>query len=569
MLAGVKIGGRLAVLTLFLLALSVAVGVFGIAKIGSVNSQIERVYLERTAPLEQVARINDLMRENLQHLYQAAAHDPRGHAAKFHDHPTDMHIELIEKNITEIGRVWGEFAAKPMTADEKTLSDLYSEHRKAFVGEGLRHGMALAKAGEFDALGEALTVRIAPLFRTAKTDAEALQAMEVSLAREQFEQSQAAYRQTVGFTVALIIAGVVGGAAIALLLARAITLPLAELRCSMAGLAMGNTTTEVHGTDRGDEVGDMARAVNVFRDNAIERLRLEAQAAEEQQRERARQKRIENLAQGFDTAVRGTLEAVAGAVDSLRHSSQTLSANAEQTNRQSALVAVATENATANVQTVAAAGAELSASIGEISAQVSRSAQVSSDAVHKADATNDRIRRLASAAEEIGAVVQLINDIASQTNLLALNATIEAARAGEAGKGFAVVANEVKTLASQTAKATDQISTLVQGIQEETRSAVDAIRDVGGTINVINELAAAIAGAMEEQGAATSEIARSVEQAAQGTQEVSGNIGDVSRAAEETGAMANEVFAAAEQLFGRSGQLKGEVEGFLEAIKAA
>ncbi|MBI2235742.1 MAG: Tar ligand binding domain-containing protein [Magnetospirillum sp.] len=564
-----KIGGRLALLTAFLLALSLAGGIFGIAKIGSVNSQVERVYLERTAPLEQVARINDLMRENLQHLYQVAAHDPRGHAAKFHDHPTDMHLDVIEKSIAEIGRLWGEFAAKPMTADEKKLADIYTGHRKAFVDDGLRHGMALARAADFDALAEALTLRIAPLFRIAKSDAEALQALQVSLAREQFEQSQAAYRQTVGFTIALVIAGVVGGAGIALLLSRSITGPLAELRLAMAGLAKGDTAAEVPGTVRSDEIGDMARAVNVFRDNAIERQRLEVHAAEEQHRERARQQRIEGLAQGFDTAVRGTLEAVATAVDTLRHSSQTLSANAEQTNRQSALVAVATENATANVQTVAAAGAELSASIGEISAQVGRSAQVSRDAVHKADATNDRIRRLASAAEEIGAVVQLINDIASQTNLLALNATIEAARAGEAGKGFAVVANEVKTLASQTAKATDQISTLVQGIQDETRSAVQAIREVGGTINIINELAAAIAGAMEEQGAATSEIARSVEQAAQGTQEVSGNIGDVSRAAEETGTMANEVFAAAEQLFRRSNQLKNEVEGFLEAIKAA
>jgi methyl-accepting chemotaxis protein len=564
-----KIGGRLAVLTLFLLALSVALGVFGAVKIGAVNAQVERVYLERTVPLEQVARINDLMRENLQHLYQAAAHDARGHAAQFHDHPVTMHLDVIEKNIAEIGSVWSQFTAKPMTADEAKLAEEYTTHRKAFVADGLRLGMALAKAGDYDALGEALTVKIAPLFRTAKTDAEALQAMEVSLAREQFEQSQAAYRQTVGFTIAMLVASVLGGAVISLLLARSITGPLGELRGAMTNLAHGDTTASVPGTERSDEVGDMARTVNVFRDNAIERQRLEAAAEEERRRERQRQQIVETLAQNFDAAVRGTLGGVSEAVETLRHSAQTLSANAEQTNRQTSLVSAATENATSNVQTVAAAGAELAASIDEISAQVGRSATVSSEAVHKADATNDRISRLAASAQEIGAVVQLISDIASQTNLLALNATIEAARAGEMGKGFAVVANEVKTLASQTAKATDQISTLVQGIQEETRSAVDAIREVGGTINTINELAAAIAGAMEEQGAATSEIARSVEQAAQGTREVSGNIGDVARAAEETGAMAKEVFAAAEQLFGRSGQLKHEVEEFLEAIKAA
>ena len=569
MLAGMKIGGRLAVLTLFLLALSVALGVFGAVKIGAVNAQVERVYLERTVPLEQVARINDLMRENLQHLYQAAAHDARGHAAQFHDHPVTMHLDVIEKNIAEIGSVWSQFTAKPMTADEAKLAEEYTTHRKAFVADGLRLGMALAKAGDYDALGEALTVKIAPLFRTAKTDAEALQAMEVSLAREQFEQSQAAYRQTVGFTIAMLVASVLGGAVISLLLARSITGPLGELRGAMTNLAHGDTTASVPGTERSDEVGDMARTVNVFRDNAIERQRLEAAAEEERRRERQRQQIVETLAQNFDAAVRGTLGGVSEAVETLRHSAQTLSANAEQTNRQTSLVSAATENATSNVQTVAAAGAELAASIDEISAQVGRSATVSSEAVHKADATNDRISRLAASAQEIGAVVQLISDIASQTNLLALNATIEAARAGEMGKGFAVVANEVKTLASQTAKATDQISTLVQGIQEETRSAVDAIREVGGTINTINELAAAIAGAMEEQGAATSEIARSVEQAAQGTREVSGNIGDVARAAEETGAMAKEVFAAAEQLFGRSGQLKHEVEEFLEAIKAA
>jgi Methyl-accepting chemotaxis protein len=272
-------------------------------------------------------------------------------------------------------------------------------------------------------------------------------------------------------------------------------------------------------------------------------------------------------ADSFERDVQAIVSHVAEAATQMENSARTMAANAEETSVQSTTVAAAAEEATTNIQTVAAAAEELHSSISEISRQVSQSAAIASGAMDEASRANDMVQSLAEAAGKIGQVVKLINDIASQTNLLALNATIEAARAGDAGKGFAVVANEVKSLANQTAKATEEIASQIAAVQNATRDAVGAIGGIATTIGEINEIAGSIATSVEEQGAATQEIARNVQQAALGTQEVTGTIARVSTAAFETGNAARDVLDSAVSLTGNATQLTGEVDRFVREIR--
>lgn len=302
-----------------------------------------------------------------------------------------------------------------------------------------------------------------------------------------------------------------------------------------------------------------------------ERFRIEKEAETERQRQadHARMEQLTALMRNFDTQVNGLLQGVTSASVELEATASSMVAIAEETSRQSTSVAAATEQTSNNVQTVASATEELSASIHEIARQVGQSTEISGKAVAEAERTGLAMKALVDAAQNIGTVIELISGIAEQTNLLALNATIEAARAGEAGKGFAVVASEVKTLANQTAQATDEIGQQIKSMQQATEQAMQAISGISSTVGETSHIATMIAVAIEQQGAATQEIARNVEQAALGTHEVSDNIGGVTRAASETGAAASEVRSAASELARQADHLRGEVDGFLAAVKAA
>lgn len=358
--------------------------------------------------------------------------------------------------------------------------------------------------------------------------------------------------------------------ALSFLIGRSISKAIAAMVSAMTRLAGGDLKIAIPGLGRKDEVGEMAGAVDVFKNNMIEAERLRAEQREAEQRQAERRKAdMRELADAFEGAVGEIVETVSSAANELEASANTLTRAAERSQSLATSVATASEEASTNVSSVSSASEELTTSVNEISRQVQESSRVASEAVDQAQKTNSRVSELSKAASRIGDVVELINTIAGQTNLLALNATIEAARAGEAGRGFAVVASEVKALAEQTAKATGEISQQISGIQAATGESVDAIKEISDTIARMSEISSTIAAAVEEQGAATQEISRNIQQAAAGTQQVSANITDVQHGATETGTASAQVHSAAQLLSSDSNRLKLEVGKFLDSVRAA
>jgi methyl-accepting chemotaxis protein len=353
-------------------------------------------------------------------------------------------------------------------------------------------------------------------------------------------------------------------------LIRGISTPLTKMTTSMRRLAEHDMTIDIPGIGRRDEIGTMATAVNVFKDNMIRADQLQAAQEATKVASAAAQKAAMNqTADAFEAKVGSLVSMLSSGATELHATAQSMTATARQSNERATAVAAAAEQASAGVQTVAAAAEELTSSIHEISSQVAHSAKITERAVEDARRTDVIVRELANGAQKIGDVVQLINGIAAQTNLLALNATIEAARAGDAGKGFAVVASEVKSLATQTATATEEISAQITQIQVATGEAVKAIKSIGATIDEVNAVAATIAAAVEEQGAATAEIARNVQQTAAGTRDVTETIAGVSQAANDTGSAAEMVLGSADKLSQQAGQLTSEVNRFVAGVRVA
>ncbi|MBT7291146.1 MAG: HAMP domain-containing protein [Rhodospirillaceae bacterium] len=349
-----------------------------------------------------------------------------------------------------------------------------------------------------------------------------------------------------------------------------ITRPITGMTGAMQRLAEGDHESEIPAQNQRDEIGIMASAVQVFKENAIavKRQEEEQEQARLDNEKKLRDERLE-LADGFEQAVMGIVQSVGDAAGTMSTSAEQMRGVADRTSERVTTVTSASVQASANVQSVATATEEMTATVQEISRQVNSSTEISNGAVTESEAATEQVQGLAESSQRIGEVVNLINDIASQTNLLALNATIEAARAGDAGKGFAVVASEVKNLASQTARATEDISAQITDIQGATGSAVAAIGGISKTIGQISETSNSISAAVEEQGASTEEISRNVQEAAQGTEEVNSNMGEVNSGAQETGTAAGEVLEAANELSQQAGSLREEVEKFLASIRAA
>jgi methyl-accepting chemotaxis protein len=384
------------------------------------------------------------------------------------------------------------------------------------------------------------------------------------------DDAQSVTNSTIRNTYIFVLGGLLVVLGLAIHLTRtAVSLPIQKISEALSELARNNLSVEVEGRGRKDEIGDMARAFESLHNNLIRARDLEAKQNTEDEVKSRRAEKLASLVRSFEGVIKGIVGGLSSSAGELQSHASSMSAASDQTQQQSSSVATATEQASANVSAVASAAEEMTASSREIGHQMDKASKLALDAVAETNRTSAVVDGLAQVAQKIGAVVELIQQIAGQTNLLALNATIEAARAGEAGKGFAVVASEVKSLANQTAKATEEISAQINDVQGATKSTVAAIKGIGSSITEISTVSSTIAAAIREQIAATGEISSNVQLAAQGTQEISQNIQGVAHAAHETGSVANTVLSTAKQLSGQAENLRKEVDQFLASLSAA
>ena len=538
-------------------------GVLSVAKLSGIRHEANEVATNWLPSMTALANLRgevDQVRVR-QFRYTTASEDPRRRAEN-----RQQYLDALARVATARSRY------EPLIASEEERAvfrqfverwDLYLSRNREIepLVEAGRAREALGLLIEPENIQTFVTLREIIMQDVALNERGARRSADISVA----EADAATLASYVAMALALAVA-VAASAAAMLRVAR----PITEMTGVMGRLAAGDATVETPYRARRDEIGAMAAAVQVFKDNLIRARALEeetalARAGAEAQRKAA----TRAMADGFERAVSGIIASVGAAATQLQATARSMAGTASETAGQSTAVAAAAEEAASNVGTVAAAAEELGTSVAEIGRQVDGSATLAGTAVTEAAETLALVQELSGAATRIGDVVAMIATIASQTNLLALNATIEAARAGEAGRGFAVVAAEVKELASQTARATDEISTQIGRIQASTGKAVGAIDGITDRIREISGVATSIAAAVEEQGAATQEIVRNVAQAAAGTGEVTANIATVAQAAERTGIAANDVLGAASGLSQQSEHLRGEVQRFLDTVRAA
>ena len=563
---------RFAILTKVLSIVAVLSGIaagmacLGISSLGQLNEDAERMQASASRALL-AARAN----QNVIALNRAefrSALDPRDENRLAARTIIEDQLKQYQERFQELSKTPDEKAQAMLPAVREAFDAYKAQLQSTLAAIDAQQSAKLTDSAE----------KLREIAMKSRTAAEHLQTKMRAMAdrlnarvEENAESARGRYESTSRLLIIMAVAGVVIGGVMGFSVGQyGVAKPIRAIVALLQQLAAGNFEIEVHSTDRGDEVGEVAKAAAVFKENGIAKITMEAEQKENEQRAAAqRRSDMMQLAEKFERAVGEIVETVSSASTELEASAGSLTTTAERSQELATTVAAASEEASTNVQSVASATEELSSSVNEISRQVQESARMASEAVGQAQNTTARVSELSQAATRIGDVVELINTIAGQTNLLALNATIEAARAGEAGRGFAVVASEVKALAEQTAKATGEIGQQIAGIQAATQDSVSAIKEISGTIERLSEISSTIAAAVEEQGAATQEISRNVQQAAQGTQQVSANITDVQRGATETGTASSQVLTAAQSLSGDSGRLKTEVSKFLTNVRAA
>jgi methyl-accepting chemotaxis protein len=552
-----KVIGAFAIVLITALAL----GGFAVDRLATVNGSAAEVrdnWLPATGWLGVIAKSLERYRQvQASHILATTAAE------------RDREEASINETLQLFDKTWALYEPTVTTPTELAFVAAFKKGWSAYL-EGNKELIELSRKTQSEAATKLYVGKLRDEFAQIRKVIEEDLAFNVDEGKKEADKGAEVYRSARSWIFGTLVLATLLCAAMGFMIIVGVARPITAMTETMRRLAGGDMAAEIPGVDRKDEIGKMASAVRVFKDNALEteRMRAEQQEAERIGVQRRKQD-MHKLADAFEGAVGEIIETVSSASTELEASATTLTKTAERTQQVTTMVAAASEEASTNVQSVASATEELTSSVNEISRQVQESARMANEAVDQARKTNDRVGELSKAAARIGDVVELINTIAGQTNLLALNATIEAARAGEAGRGFAVVASEVKALAEQTAKATGEIGQQIGSIQAATQESVGAIREISGTIERLSEISSTIAAAVEEQGAATQEISRNVQQAAQGTREVSSNITDVQRGAGETGSASSQVLSAAQSLSRDSNRLKLEVGKFLNTVRAA
>jgi methyl-accepting chemotaxis protein len=556
----------------------VAIGKPDLARqIEAMTASLKKYQGHFAAVVEQKRQLGLDEKSGLEGRLRASVHDIEARVAELQEpglmitmltmrrHEKDFMLRRDRKYGDDMKKRNAEFVAgiEKATIAEATRAELkqkladYQRDFQAWMDQ------ALMLAGELKAMSEAFAA-VEPVIDAVSKSVTGIRAEAERLSIAESDRIE----RWMEIAIALIAVSVMGAG---LFIGRSVAKPLSAMTAAMMELAKGNFAIVLPGLGRRDEIGEIAQAVETFKVNAEQKAREEAEEKSRQERIAAERRKADmiKMADSFEGAVGEIVETVSSASTELEASADVLTSTAARSQELTTMVEAASEEAAANVQSVASATEELTSSVNEISRQVQDSARMASEAVGQAQQTNARVVELSNAAARIGDVVELINTIAGQTNLLALNATIEAARAGEAGRGFAVVASEVKALAQQTAKATGDIGQQIADIQAATGESVNAIREISSTIGKLSEISSTIAAAVEEQGAATQEISRNVQQAALGTTQVSAHIADVRQGACETGSASTQVLSAAQSLSGDSNRLKLEVGKFLNSVRAA
>jgi methyl-accepting chemotaxis protein len=491
----------------------------------------------------------------------------RSHLLATDEAGKQLQEDLLAKWITNTDKARRAYEPLVTSAEERALYDEFSTSWAEYLA-GVKEVLVLSRKNEDK---EARVLHAKASLAGVKADETLQKDVLLNSKGADAAGSQAAegFDNDIKIVLSSLLLTIIIGIGAAVFLVRGVSAGIKSIVAPMQALGNGDLTAQVPHQGEKTEIGAMAEALQVFKQALIAKKAADEAAARDADAKIERGRRVDSITRDFESLIGEIVATVSSASTQLEASAGTLTTTAERAQQLTTTVAAASEEASTNVRSVASATEEMASSINEIGRQVQDSARMAGEAVDQARKTNDRVSELSKAAARIGDVVELINTIAGQTNLLALNATIEAARAGEAGRGFAVVASEVKALAEQTAKATGEIGQQITGIQTATQDSVNAIKEIGGTIEKLCEISSTIASAVEEQGAATQEISRNVQQAAHGTQQVSSNITDVQRGASETGSASSQVLAAAQSLSGDSNRLKLEVGKFLNSVRAA
>ena len=556
-----NIGRRLGALTSLMLMILVASSGFGLFGLGRMHEGFRGVAQDTTEALSQLAgAIDTLQRIRYRVVTATLETDP----AK-----EDVLKAEFAKQDAEFQKYWQSYSETTMTGEDAALAKQAAAGIASYRGKLSQIWDRLA-AGDRDGARVEMLGNGVDQFREAATPLRKLLEYQRREAASSFAEGEDMYATDRAIGIGLVCLGVVVGAVFSTFIARSVSVPIHRIIKVMERLTAGDTEVEVEAARREDEMGEMGKSVVIFKDNLIRIKRLEAeQEAQKRKADQDQRGAMQKIADGFEGSVGKVVQTVTSAATELQAAAGQLASSAAQAGSQAGAVAFSAQQASVNVQTVASATEELAASINEIAGQMSRSQSVAIRAGTEAGVTTRLVQELSESVSKIGEVVNLINDIASQTTLLALNATIEAARAGDAGKGFAVVAGEVKGLANQTTKATSEIGELIAAVRGATDGAIAAIGAISEVIGEMNQISAAIASAVEQQGAATREIASSIHKASQGTDQVSNSVTAVMRVVEDTERAAEAVVAAGDQVATQIDTLHRKVDGAVSGIRAA